>query len=1057
VATPGIYDLDKDLINSGFLDGNGSVSVEITNKTNPTALQKITTNQALGQDEFVVDNVEAKAGAQASNITFLSGSGKVGFKASGDVYAELAVYPDPTSSTFFSALGPVADTKFSLSSDPELSVVMLRWGADAKVSGSGSIALGAGAGTIDFSAGLQGSLFFCVLQQLPRSTGTNDALRSVAQSWKLPVHVRTADDIKPRTHLLAEVGGTLTFSVSATFGHEFNWIRQVSEGAIAGDIGLKLELGLKAAFDLTTQGKYAVVVSRENADPVVRVRIYKLKLNDFDFALTASVAATPSVPAPQNFTDLVKATLGVHALQLLNDLEDPKTIDNWINKFGPQYVTDLVKKVTGLDLAAGIAKLTDLAKRWQALPSTAASLFVKLAEKNIPDFSDIQQAAQLVANKDSSGLTTFLETKINSLGLPLFASPLGQYLEGLANAGAMALLQSIPDSAHQAAQKVVDFLEGQPVEKLLSQIVTDVDKRLGLDAILSDLQGDPATVLDKLLFSKLETFLGHTPVLQDIQKLQSTIKTLLGKFGDLYSKAVKALNTTYTAQLTATYQQTTTDTALIDAVFNFGHAEDVPGVTTALQQLLSGKLDDFLTEPRAGVVLRNGALTHQIKRHSHVDLTLPFLKIEGDWISNATTSFNAIDESSGRLTTYQLSFTGTQVSKNTLTSLWRGRHWRSTSIALSAQIPQKLLADGMLRVHADTETDLHRLGSSASSIRLEVTKMTLSQLDAHVEPFAVQFMRRAFPDNAAFDKWATTGHLLTVPGNTLVSLDIMLPAAIPLAWLNNTVADKKADVYKELSLTLQFLLKRYLRDYYFRDGSRYANLASAYLVLLYAAIPPRNAIVLNGNPSSVYDGTYWDTADINAVKAMAAAARDNTSAQGFKAQLAGAKARLLAAGQSDLADRFDPTGGVTDFFNQAMTDMNLGLLKNSLLLGESQVVSAAHAAALDAAAFNALVDANKPVEALKALADFGNKVGDAFNHDLSSLFVEDNDALQRLSALIFAQAATVFDPTLPVTNFDSTLNVTVLKPGAAMPSDFPDFTVASDDILVSLNAASFGL
>jgi len=26
-----------------------------------------------------------------------------------------------------------------------------------------------------------------------------------------------------------------------------------------------------------------------------------------------------------------------------------------------------------------------------------------------------------------------------------------------------------------------------------------------------------------------------------------------------------------------------------------------------------------------------------------------------------------------------------------------------------------------------------------------------------------------------------------------------------------------------------------------------------------------------------------------------------------------------------------------------------------------------------------------------------------------------------------------------------------------MPSDFPDFTVASDDILVSLNAASFGL
>jgi hypothetical protein len=49
----------------------------------------------------------------------------------------------------------------------------------------------------------------------------------------------------------------------------------------------------------------------------------------------------------------------------------------------------------------------------------------------------------------------------------------------------------------------------------------------------------------------------------------------------------------------------------------------------------------------------------------------------------------------------------------------------------------------------------------------------------------------------------------------------------------------------------------------------------------------------------------------------------------------------------------------------------------------------------------------------------------------------------------------VFDPSVQTSNFDSTLNVTVLKPGVAMPSDFPDFTVQPADILVSLNAASF--
>ena len=80
MSTNGIYDLDKNLITSGFLDGKGSVSVEITNKTNPTALHKIATNEPLGQDEFIVDNVEAKAGAQASGITFLNGAGRLDFR-----------------------------------------------------------------------------------------------------------------------------------------------------------------------------------------------------------------------------------------------------------------------------------------------------------------------------------------------------------------------------------------------------------------------------------------------------------------------------------------------------------------------------------------------------------------------------------------------------------------------------------------------------------------------------------------------------------------------------------------------------------------------------------------------------------------------------------------------------------------------------------------------------------------------------------------------------------------------------------------------------------------
>ncbi len=1066
MASNGIFDLDKNLVTSGFLDGNGSLSIGITNHTNPTAVNKITTNAPLGADAFVVDSVEATAGAQASGVTFLSGSGTVGFQASGDLFAELAVFPDPTSSDFASALGPVADTKFGLPLDTNLSVVMLRWGADAKASGNGSIALGAGVGSIDFSAGSTGSLFFSVLQQVPRTTPTDDALAGVVKSWKLPVHVHSADDLAPRTHLLSEVGGSLTASIGATFGHEFNWIRQVSipgvDGAtgLAGDIGLKLQLGLTASFDLTMQGRYAVVVSREADEPVIRVRIYKLKLNGFDFGLSASAAATLSVPLPDDFDDLITAVLGTHALQILNELEDPNTINTWISKYGTEYVGDLFQKFTGLSLTSAIAKITDFANRWSALPSSVASLFEKLAEKEIPDLSDIEAVAKLIATPDADGLKTLLEGKIDDLKLPFFASPLGQYLEALAEGGALTLLQGIPPSIQQGAQKTLDFLDGDDVEKVLNQIVTEVDSRLGLNAILADLQGDPATVLDKLLFSKLEAFLGRTPVLQDIQKLQTTIKTLQGKVGTLYAKTVAALKNTYTAQFNATFQQTTTDTALVDASFDFSDAGSAPGVAQALQQLLRGRLDDFLTHPLAGVTLASGALTHDVKRHSHVDLTLPFVKVEGDWISDATTSFNAIDENGGRLSTYQLNATGDAERKTTFTSLWKGRNWRSSTIALTAQISSKLPSGGSagsVRVFAKTVAEQNRMATSRSSIRMEVANMSLKDLDIGIRPFATQFLRRAFADNSAFDKWATTGGLLSSPANTLVSLDVELPGAVPLAWLSNTSTNKGDPIYKSLSLTLQFLLKRYLRDYYFRDVDRYKTLATAYLVLLYAAIPPENSVKVNGAQSSDGGGVYWDTTDINAVKGMANLAKQSKLPQGFAGQLQAARTRLLTAGQTDLAKFYDPSNGLDGFFNQAMTDTNVNLLKNSLLALERGVILDACTAALSAASFNALVAANKPVEALNALADFGNTIAQAFNQDLSSIFVEDNDALQRLSPLIFAQAASVFDSTISATNYDSTLSVVELKLGAAMPDNFPDFTAADSDILLTLNAASFGL
>jgi hypothetical protein len=426
--------------------------------------------------------------------------------------------------------------------------------------------------------------------------------------------------------------------------------------------------------------------------------------------------------------------------------------------------------------------------------------------------------------------------------------------------------------------------------------------------------------------------------------------------------------------------------------------------------------------------------------------------VQGDWVSDAVATFNAIDQNGGRLTAYQLNETGTQVDQTTFTSLWKGRNWRSTSIALSAQIPQFIPTGSTVRVHSDVVTGA-RSASTSTSIRLEVANMDLSQLQSGIEPFAVQFMPRAFPDDDSFSRWASTGNLLTAPGNTLVSLDVSLPAAYPLAWLNNTVTDPKDPIYQKLSIQLQALLKRYLRDYYFRDFRNYKDLQSAYLVLLYAAIPLSNAVQIeNGAFSSLGNGIYWNPTEIDTVSAMAQKALDSGA---FQRQLATAQTRLLAAGLTDLAKSYDPSDGFDVDFKMAMNSVST--LQNPLLLAETNVVLDAYSAAQDAANFNALAAANQPADAIKKLTDFGLQIAAAFNNDLSTVF-SDNDALQRVSPLIFAQAATVFDASLPAAPpFDATLNVTVLKPGAAMPPAFPDFTVNPGDALVSLNAASFGI
>jgi hypothetical protein len=1061
---PGIsaLNLDRTLIDKQFLDGNGAVSVQITNKTSSKALQKISSNEVLGGDELNVDEVGVQSKGGVDNIKFLS-NGTVRFNGGASAYAGMGVYPDPTDNAFATALGPMSDPEtqkqisLDLKPDPANTYVMLRWGADTSVAGKGSIALAQVGGTITFGAQAHGELFFGVLCEMARTTPTRDALARTVASWRLPAHVQSDADLRPGTYLIAEVGGDLSVSLGVTFGHTFNWIRQTQLGTLTGDIGLRLQLGLETSLGLKASGKYVVVLSRESLDTAnraIRFRLFKLRAKEFDFALSVSAAADLTLPKPlsTDYHDLVKAALGVHALIILNRLQSwtqPDAIPQVLTKLGDSYISDFLTKVTGVDLATAKAKMSAFIIKWNNLPSTAASLFSKLAETNVPDFQKILAIAKAVADQDHTAFKTLIEGELDTF----FRSPQSKWLEGIAENAVLALLQDIPGFARlqDAAQKTVDFLSGADVEKLIHSFQAELEKRTGLDTILA-LSADNFAGIDQLLLSRLTDFLGRVPVFADIQQLQGHIKDLLNKTGDLYSKTVKALTDTYRAQFNATYQKSTTDTALIDAVFDFG--QDAGSAGTALKSLLAGNLSDFLIHPQAGVRLNRGTLTHAIKRTSHVDLTLPFLKTEGDWVNNAVATFNAIDQDHGRLTAYNLKADDTATHKFSLMSLFESRNWRSTAIAVTGYLPQDL-AGSTVCVYERTDAERQESATTISSISLAVENMSRPDLEDNVAPFAVELLPKAFKNGiTSFENWMAAGNLLPAPANTLVSLQVSIPPQVALAWFDNAPLNSKDSLYMRMSLRIQRTMKDVLSRLFFRSPHAYDSTQPAAIVMLYKSLRPSNSITVDADnitftTNDVYRDPLFDP-EFDLMTRLAKSPAGPGLPSPFESEMKLAADRLRATAGFESQAGFYAPDQVDKRFGEATDNTGKPLLRQ-LLMTERLVVETAADAGPEIAKFHQVAQTDPDV-ALVHLANFGHLLTAAFNSDLSSSFV--NDGLQRMSPLIFSDAAVALDPTIGALQDDGTLDVTVLKLGAKFPDSFPDFEIEPDDVLTSLSAAS---
>ena len=1051
VLAPGTsFDLNQGLIDKGILDGKGAVSVSVTALSDPTVLQKIATNAPLGSDEFTVAQCGAQAKASLScdsDIRFLK-PGKVSFSGAGNAYASFGIYPDPTGANFKNAISPIDNTGLALQRDANLTWCTLRWGAGEDATGNGSIALAPANSCLTFSGQEHGEMFFAVLRQFPRTTPTGDALAAVVQSWRLPAQVKTDADLEPGTYLLAELAGSLNVNLDVTFGHAFNWVRQTTIGDLTGDIGLKLQLGLETTLGFCSQGKYAVVVSRESLNPAsrtVRVRIYRLKSSEFDFALSLAAAATLKLPVPKDYHDLLEAALGVHGVQILKKLEswtDPNCVPEILQKLGDKYVSGFLQKVTGLSGDQAKTAMSAFISKWNNLPHEAASFFAKEAARAIPDFSGIKSLATAIANQDHD---SFVQALSPLLSAGFEGNPALQWLETIAPQCALTLVQDVPgfQNLQKLGQSTLDFLNGNSVEQLLTNLLTEVENRTGLQSILNLSQNNFAG-MDALLQSRLTDFLDKVPGFGDIKTLQTTVSDLLAnnKIAAFYTKAVDALTKTYTAQFNVSYQSTASDNALLDVSFDFLKGSSV---RNSLADLLAGNLDDILSKPLPGVNVNSGTLTHTLKRISHVDLTLPCLITSRDWVRKATASFNVVDQDNGRLCMCHMDATSQTVDKN---SIFSGRNWRSTTLALTSNLPQDLAKASGIMLHS-ANTLQQDSATALSSFRFEAKKMTRSDLYSTVAPAAMQFLPKAFPTSAAFERWADLGHLLATPANAIVSLDVSIPPRVPLAWLRNAPAAGKDPRYMEMSKRIQTMIKKLLPQYIFRDLAFYENIDASSAVLLYQSMRPATSITVDGNRVTfTADDVYWDFEDDYEFDAMKKIALSRLGPV-----MDAAHQRLISAGCASKAKFYSSADQTGRRFTDATQGLGLADLL-ALLKMERWVVNKARAAGLEIAQFNRTKQTS-PTEAIKHLAHAGELLASAFNQELDTPIV--GDGLMRLAPLIFADAAIAFDPAIGGFTDDAVLNVTVLKPGATLPDCFPDFKIDDKDILISLNAQDLSM
>jgi hypothetical protein len=990
-------------LDPAILGSNSCGTLELSGSTDSDVALAVASNRPFPtRPNGVLDLSHISLNASGGKpVAFKTDGVSLGFSFSAGVTAGVGIYDDPTKAIAALDLGETPGLDLSIGhpgAGSRYALFRTSYQASGSVSGSHPIGV---LGSVTFGAKADASGVSAVLRRFAASAGADTVLQQTVQSWKMPRHITSANQLSPATWIVAEANGSLAVNLGAKLGYNFNFIRQAKALGLCGDIGMKIDAAATATFGLSVSGRYLVVIGRESdsdADQNLHLRLFKLKSNGMEFGLNLKVGVTGvQTVTPGTAGDFVKAVFGVHGVQIAGALgqlqkwTDPKQkVSDLVAGLAKDEAFGMLKNVTGIDPVASFDaardKLVGALQQLQSLPDRASSELLGMLNKmDAPAQAALKKSLQLLASKD---LPTQLQELTDRLNDVNFAKvPMGRLLSSLADHGLLALRDELP-TLRYAANAILSILDGGVLGKLQQFI----DDKLDLNKILAVTKQADFDQLDPFLLGRLSTFWDKTLSFGDIDEMRGAINLVISRQEEIYEKAQTALNSRYGLEVAATWESTSSSTAVIDAVFDLSDAKT--------QQLFhdvvlgtDSALDTLLTTTLPAVHLNCAVLSHELTRESTLEISLPKFNFQTQTVTKALANVHPEDDG-GRLLLYDATGTNTVSVRNKFAS--------SLTVTVAAVVAATNSAASFpeLRIHS---TDGNRW-----SYRLLYAKanMKREELEAITRPFIMQYMADKFTTGTSLSAWynqleSTTEALLNtepeVFGDTCASFEVTLPGSILGAW-----AQKLSDVpaaAKQVSVAIQQALKKDLPFFYLNNISKLGNLGSSAPLLAWASIPP--AVSFNGTAFSptAGKGVFWNHVDAGLRKA--AATHADTVAN-LRVMLPELCKRLEEAGLNDTAQFYQDNQA-----NQilaAATNSTGDILLESLLLFESNVVFKANDAINDMQKFLA-VASSAPSQAVDRLAQFAADIVTAFNQLVGNSVFADLSSFRAVAQVVFAEAS----------------------------------------------------